>query len=164
MDPRDRCLLLRAEEGSPDLVRELEKAGLKVKVKGLGRVSRQSLPPGKAFKPGEEIELILGNPEDVPKAERQDSLKTDTTKTEKSKQEPEDSELTPTLHEEKKLKQQEQAQQADKKQPAAPKQKAKKDAQVTTKPETQKKKEQEKKSSKKSARNQAALTQKRRTA
>ncbi len=150
--------------GLRDALFKLEKAGLKVKTIGLGRVSRQSLPPGKALEPGQEIELVLGNPEVVPKAERPDSVKADTTKAEKPRQEPEDSELTPTLHEEKKLKQQEQAQQAEKKQPAAPKQKAKKDAQVTTKPETQKKKEQEKKSSKKSAHNQANLTQKRRTA
>ena len=150
--------------GLRDALFKLEKAGLKVKTIGLGRVSRQSLPPGKALEPGQEIELVLGNPEVVPKAERPDSVKADTTKAEKPRQEPEDSELTPTLHEEKKLKQQEQAQQAEKKQPAAPKQKAKKDAQVTTKPETQKKKEQEKKSSKKSAHNQTNLAQKRRTA
>ncbi|MCI7273923.1 PASTA domain-containing protein [bacterium] len=150
--------------GLRDALFKLEKAGLKVKTIGLGRVSRQSLPPGKALEPGQEIELVLGNPEVVPKAERPDSVKADTTKAEKSRQEPEDSELTPTLHEEKKLKQQDQAQQPEKKQPVAPKQKAKKDAQVTTKPETQKKKEQEKKSSKKSAHNQANLTQKRRTA
>ena len=38
MDLRDRCLLLRAEEGSPDLVRELEKAGLNYQDASIYRV------------------------------------------------------------------------------------------------------------------------------
>lgn len=38
MDPRDHCLLLRAEEGSPDLVRELEKAGLSYQDASIYRV------------------------------------------------------------------------------------------------------------------------------
>ncbi|MGM9687507.1 MAG: penicillin-binding protein [Alloprevotella sp.] len=67
--------------GLRDALFRLEKAGMKVKVKGVGRVSAQSLKPGTAIEAGQEIELVLGNPDDIPKAERSDTLKRDTVQT-----------------------------------------------------------------------------------
>ena len=64
--------------GLRDALFRLEKMGLKVKVKGVGRVSAQSLKPGTTAEAGHEIELVLGNPDDIPKAARTDTLKRDT--------------------------------------------------------------------------------------
>ena len=54
--------------GLRDALFRLEKLGLKVAVHGVGQVSRQSMEPGHVFKPGELIEIYLGNATDVPKA------------------------------------------------------------------------------------------------
>lgn len=94
--------------GLRDAVYRLEKMGLRVKASGAGRVSWQNLQPGYKFKRGEEIELILGDKEDIPQAERPDTVKKDTTVTVKNPDEPEDSELTPTKKDEEKLKKAEQ--------------------------------------------------------
>lgn len=67
--------------GLRDALFRLEKAGMKVKVKGVGRVSAQSLKPGTTIEAGQEIELVLGNPDDIPKAERTDTLQRDTVQT-----------------------------------------------------------------------------------
>lgn len=67
--------------GLRDAMFRLEKAGLRVKVKGVGRVSAQSLKPGTTIEAGQEIELVLGNPDDIPKAERTDTLQRDTVRT-----------------------------------------------------------------------------------
>lgn len=67
--------------GLRDAMFRLEKAGLRVKVKGVGRVSAQSLKPGTTIEAGQEIELVLGNPDDIPKAERADTLQRDTVRT-----------------------------------------------------------------------------------
>lgn len=67
--------------GLRDAMFRLEKAGLRVKVKGVGRVSAQSLKPGTTIEAGQEIELMLGNPDDIPKAERADTLQRDTVRT-----------------------------------------------------------------------------------
>lgn len=55
--------------GLRDALFRLEKLGLKVAVHGVGQVSRQSMEPGHVFKPGELIEIYLGNASDAPKAE-----------------------------------------------------------------------------------------------
>ncbi len=49
--------------GLRDALFRLEKMGLKVSVRGVGRVSRQNLEPGHVFKRGDKIELILGDPD-----------------------------------------------------------------------------------------------------
>lgn len=67
--------------GLRDAMFRLEKAGLRVKVKGVGRVSAQSLKPGTTIEAGQEIELVLGNPDDIPKAARADTLQRDTVRT-----------------------------------------------------------------------------------
>lgn len=67
--------------GLRDAMFRLEKAGLRVKVKGVGRVSAQSLKPGTTIEAGQEIELVLGNPDEIPKAERTDTLQRDTVRT-----------------------------------------------------------------------------------
>ena len=86
--------------GLRDVLFRLEKLGLKVKVRGVGCVTQQSLQPGYRFKRGEEIELILGDAKDIPVAE-QDSLHNDgAAQKAQANQQPEDPELTPTLSEE----------------------------------------------------------------
>ena len=110
--------------GLRDALFRLEKMGLKVKVRGIGRVTQQNMQPGYQFKPGEEIELILGDPKDIPAAEL-DTLANDSTRQQvgnasssaalqqqsMSASEPEDYEAAPTKADEKKLKQQEAEQQ-----------------------------------------------------
>ena len=110
--------------GLRDALFRLEKMGLKVKVRGIGRVTQQNMQPGYQFKPDEEIELILGDPKDIPAAEL-DTLANDSTRQQvgnasssaalqqqsKSVSEPEDYEAAPTKADEKKLKQQEAEQQ-----------------------------------------------------
>ena len=76
--------------GLRDALFRLERLGLKVEVKGKGRVSSQSRKPGEKFERGQTILLLLGNVEDIPKAERSDTLKADTTKVAKKREEPED--------------------------------------------------------------------------
>lgn len=61
--------------GLRDALFRLEQAGLKVRAKGTGSVSKQSLPPGTPFKRGECIEILLGNIEDLPAAEDADSVR-----------------------------------------------------------------------------------------
>lgn len=122
--------------GLRDVLFRLEKMGLKVKVRGVGCVTQQSLQPGYRFKPGEEISLILGDAKDIPIAE-QDSIKDDAQAQQtQATQQPEDPELTPTLADEKKYKENEQQTQQELKQ-----QKAEKAAQNR---EEQKKKKEEK--------------------
>ncbi len=139
--------------GLRDALFRLEKLGLKVKVKGLGRVTQQNLEPGHQFKKGDAIELILGDPKDIPVAERDstsDNASNEAAPT--TANEPEDSELTPTAaaekqyqqkqkddqkkldeqkkkeQEEKKKKQEEKKKQPEAKQPATePKQKSNSD-------------------------------------
>lgn len=60
--------------GLRDALFRLEQAGLKVKVKGVGSVSKQSIEAGSHFKRGECIELTLGDVEDLPTAEEPDSV------------------------------------------------------------------------------------------
>lgn len=97
--------------GLRDAVYRLERMGLKVKVKGFGRVSTQNLQPGYRFKRGQQIELILGNPDDIPASER-DSVSADSSNVKKAPaDEPEDPELTPTKKAEENYKQTEKAQQ-----------------------------------------------------
>ncbi len=131
--------------GLRDALYRLEKAGLKVSVKGVGRVTEQSLEAGKAFKKGDLIELILGDPKDIPAAER-DSVDEQATQTATTAtQEPEDSELTPTAAAEKEYKQkqkedqkkideQKQKEQKQKEQENKNKQKAKDSKQPATEP------------------------------
>lgn len=128
--------------GLRDVLFRLEKLGLKVKVRGVGCVTQQSLQPGYRFKRGEEIELILGDAKDIPVAE-QDSLHNDgAAQKAQANQQPEDPELTPTLSDEKKYKEKEKQAQEDLKQQRA--QKAEKNL------ADQKKKEEEQKQKKKS--------------
>ena len=116
--------------GLRDALFRLEKMGLKVKIRGVGRVTQQNLQPGYKFKRGEVIELTLGDPKDIPAAERDSTTMTTdepasaTTNTEatapkKPKDEPEDYEAAPTKQEEAKLKQQEKEQQEKLKQEKA---------------------------------------------
>lgn len=107
--------------GLRDVLFRLEKLGLKVKVRGVGCVTQQSLQPGYRFKRGEEIELILGDAKDIPVAE-QDSLHNDgAAQKAQANQQPEDPELTPTLSDEKKYKEKEKQAQEDLKQQRAQK-------------------------------------------
>lgn len=107
--------------GLRDVLFRLEKLGLKVKVRGVGCVTQQSLQPGYRFKRGEEIELILGDAKDIPVAE-QDSLHNDgAAQKAQANQQPEDPELTPTLSDEKKYKEKEKQTQEDLKQQRAQK-------------------------------------------
>lgn len=48
--------------GLRDAVFRLEKLGLKVKATGVGRVKQQSLAPGRRFRRGESVELVLDMP------------------------------------------------------------------------------------------------------
>lgn len=61
--------------GLRDALFRLEKLGLKVAVHGVGQVSRQSMEPGHVFKPGDLIEIYLGNASDAPKAEPDSTVK-----------------------------------------------------------------------------------------
>ncbi len=54
--------------GLRDAVYQLERQGLKVKVKGVGRVKRQSVAPGKEIKPGTVVLLELDTPQRLKKA------------------------------------------------------------------------------------------------
>jgi cell division protein FtsI (penicillin-binding protein 3) len=96
--------------GLRDALFRLEKLGLKVKVRGIGRVTQQNMQPGYHFKRGQQIEIILGDPEDIPAAERDTTQQSDE-QAKAQPNEPEDSELTPTAADEKKYQQTEQAQQ-----------------------------------------------------
>ena len=96
--------------GLRDALFRLEKLGLKVKVRGIGRVTQQNMQPGYHFKRGQQIEIILGDPEDIPAAER-DTTQQNAEQTKAQPNEPEDSELAPTAADEKKYQQTEQAQQ-----------------------------------------------------
>lgn len=96
--------------GLRDALFRLEKLGLKVKVRGIGRVTQQNMQPGYHFKRGQQIEIILGDPEDIPAAER-DTTQQSAEQSKAQPNEPEDSELTPTAADEKKYQQTEQAQQ-----------------------------------------------------
>ena len=130
--------------GLRDALFRLERLGLKVEVKGAGRVSSQSRKPGEKFERGQTILLLLGNVEDIPKAERADTLKADTAKVAKKREEPEDSELTPTLHDERKLKQAEKEKKKKEPEAPAPKKKeapAPEKKKAATPPQTEKKKE-----------------------
>jgi len=69
--------------GLRDALFRLESMGAKVSVRGVGRVSEQSVAAGTAIKKGCHIELTLGNPKDLPTAEEQE---TDSVK----KEEPQD--------------------------------------------------------------------------
>ncbi len=53
--------------GLRDAVFLLEKQGLKVKVKGVGRVKRQSIAPGREINPGATVQLELGMPQQLKK-------------------------------------------------------------------------------------------------
>lgn len=56
--------------GLRDALYRLEKLGLKVKFCGVGRVTEQNLQPGYHFQKGQTISLVLGDPKDIPAAER----------------------------------------------------------------------------------------------
>lgn len=66
--------------GPRDAMFRLEKAGLKVKMNGVGRVSGQSLKPGTPIQLGQVIVLTLGDPAAVPKAPKPEEEKPDTGK------------------------------------------------------------------------------------
>lgn len=133
--------------GLRDALFRLEKLGLKVKVRGIGRVTQQNMQPGYQFKTGEQIELTLGDPKDIPAAER-DSMANDSIQAQaatpaatRPATEPEDYEATPTKTEEKKLKQQETEQQLKMKQQKAEKAQKNKERQEKKKAELQKSKQ-----------------------
>ncbi len=131
--------------GLRDALFRLEKLGLKVKVRGIGRVTQQNMQPGYQFKTGEQIELTLGDPKDIPAAER-DSMANDSTQAQAATPaqpaaEPEDYEATPTKAEEKKLKQQETEQQLKMKQQKAEKAQKNKEQQEKKKAELRKSKQ-----------------------
>lgn len=71
--------------GLRDALFRLEQVGLKVKIKGVGSVSSQSLEPGSHFTRGQSIEIILGNPEDLPKVALNDTLHRDSVKAKSAK-------------------------------------------------------------------------------
>lgn len=54
--------------GLRDALYRLEAAGLKVRIHGMGSVSRQSLEPGQKFAKGAQIDLFLGKTEHTPAA------------------------------------------------------------------------------------------------
>lgn len=63
--------------GLRDAMFRLEKLGLRVKVSGVGRVVKQSLPPGHAIKRGERVELVLETEKDRRPKPRTDTLRTE---------------------------------------------------------------------------------------
>ena len=91
--------------GLRDALFRLESMGLKVKTHGFGTVSAQSIQPGKPFKKGDTVELTLGKAQNAPKALRPYAEQADTTAQKAAQTEPEDSELTPTLRDEQKMRQ-----------------------------------------------------------
>lgn len=46
--------------GASNAIYLLENAGLKVKIKGIGKVEKQSLKPGSSYRPGQTVYLLLG--------------------------------------------------------------------------------------------------------
>lgn len=74
--------------GLRDALFRLERMGLKVRTRGVGRVSKQSLAPGTHFKKGAEIELLLGAPADLPAIEKPDTTAHDTAHVEKKEAAP----------------------------------------------------------------------------
>ncbi len=84
--------------GLRDALFRLERMGLKVVVRGVGRVTQQNMPAGYHFKKGETITLILGDAKDIPAAER-DTTETHA-ETQATSNEPEDHELASTKQEE----------------------------------------------------------------
>lgn len=101
--------------GLRDAVFRLESLGLRVRTRGVGRVSMQSLEPGHGIKRGMQVTLTLGDPDDLPKAAGTDSVETHKAQAVPAKKEPEDSELTPTAAEEKKYQEKERAKTKEKK-------------------------------------------------
>ena len=92
--------------GLRDAVYRLEKMGLKVTVCGVGRVTEQSLQPGYHFQKGQTIRLILGDPKNIPAAERDSTDETEDVSATHNDNEPEDAELAASKTEEQKIKQQ----------------------------------------------------------
>ena len=74
-DARDAVVPDVRGYGLRDALFRLERMGLKVVARGVGRVTQQNMQPGYQFKKGEIITLILGDAKDVPEAER-DTAKT----------------------------------------------------------------------------------------
>ena len=109
--PKDEIVPDVRGYGLRDAVYRLERMGLRVRVRGIGRVSSQNLQPGYRFKRGQQIELILGDPDDIPAAERDTMSNVSSAEKNASNNEPEDAELTPTKKDEAKYKQTEKAQQ-----------------------------------------------------
>lgn len=109
--PKDEIVPDVRGYGLRDAVYRLERMGLHVRVRGIGRVSSQNLQPGYRFKRGQQIELILGDPDDIPAAERDTLSNVSSAEKNASNNEPEDAELTPTKKDEAKYKQTEKAQQ-----------------------------------------------------
>lgn len=91
--------------GLRDAIYRLEKLGLKVEFCGVGRVTQQDLQPGFQFKKGQIIKLILGNPKDIPAAERDSIVPTEDNVSQHT-DEPNDPELASTKTEEQKANQQ----------------------------------------------------------
>lgn len=60
MEPGERCLLLRAEEGSPDLVRELEEAGKAYRDVAVYRIRPLEDPAGKRLRLSPQV-MIFGS-------------------------------------------------------------------------------------------------------
>lgn len=109
--PKDEIVPDVRGYGLRDAIYRLERMGLRVRVRGIGRVSSQNLQPGYRFKRGQQIELILGDPDDIPAAERDTLSNVSSAEKNASNNEPEDAELTPTKKDEAKYKQTEKAQQ-----------------------------------------------------
>ncbi len=63
--------------GLRDAIFHLEKLGLKVSIRGVGRVSEQSIEAGSVVKRGTHVALTLGNPADLPLEEEADTAQTD---------------------------------------------------------------------------------------
>ena len=109
--PKDEIVPDVRGYGLRDAVYRLERMGLRVRVRGIGRVSSQNLQPGYRFKRGQQIELILGDPDDIPAAERDTLSNVSSAEKNASNNEPEFTEPAPTKKDEAKYKQTEKAQQ-----------------------------------------------------
>ena len=124
--------------GLRDAIYRLEKLGLKVNFCGVGRVTEQNLQPGYHFQKGQTIKLVLGDPKNIPAAERDSTNETEEADAPHDN-EPEDTELASSKAEENKIKEQlAEQQQAVKEKKAA-------QAEQNRKEQENKRKEQQKK-------------------
>ncbi len=92
--------------GLRDALYRLEKLGLKVKFCGVGRVTEQNLQPGYHFQKGQTISLVLGDPKDIPAAERDSTSLDNEDKTSANADDIEDHEIAGTKAEQQKIEEQ----------------------------------------------------------